>query len=43
LEKSLIERVIRYFKDKTESFYDYYPSISKKKNIIVIYNMYTIG
>ena len=25
LEKSLIERVIQYFKDRTESFDDYYP------------------
>ncbi|HET7643522.1 MAG TPA: hypothetical protein VFK40_08435, partial [Nitrososphaeraceae archaeon] len=25
LEKSLIERVMQYFKDRTESFDDYYP------------------
>lgn len=27
LEKSLIERVIQYFKDRTESFDDYYPKL----------------
>ena len=27
LEKSLIERIIQYFKDRTESFDDYYPCI----------------
>lgn len=32
LEKSLIERVIQYFKDRTESFDDYYPYIINKKN-----------
>ena len=32
LEKSLIERVIQYFKDRTESFDDYYPCIINKKN-----------
>jgi putative transposase len=35
LEKSLIERVIQYFKDRTESFDDYYPCTNnqkKKKN-----------
>jgi putative transposase len=28
-EKSLIERIIQYFKDRTESFDDYYPCNSK--------------
>lgn len=32
LDKSLIERVIQYFKDRTESFDDYYPCINKKRN-----------
>jgi putative transposase len=34
LEKSLIDRkrVMQYFKDRTESFDDYYPCIDKKKN-----------
>ena len=31
LEKSLIERVIQYFKDRTESFDDYYPCSDKKQ------------
>ena len=31
LEKSLIERVIQYFKDRIESFDDYYPCSSKKR------------
>ncbi len=29
LEKNLMERVNQYFKDKTESFDDYYPCIKK--------------
>ena len=32
LEKSLIERVMQYFKDRTESFDDYYPCTTKNKN-----------
>ena len=32
LEKSLIERVMQYFKDRTESFDDYYSCINNKKN-----------
>ena len=31
LKKSLIERVIQYFKDRTESFDDYYPCVDNKK------------
>ena len=31
VEKSLIERIIQYFKDRTESFDDYYPCIDKKE------------
>ena len=38
LEKSLIERVIQYFKDRTESLDDYYPC-----NNNCDLNMYTIG
>ena len=42
LEKSLIERVIQYFKDRTESFDDYYPcnnncDLQHVYNWIVIY------
>jgi putative transposase len=29
IEKSLIERVMQYFKDRTESFDDYYPCTKK--------------
>ena len=32
LEKSLIERVIQYFKDRVESFDDYYPCNSKRRD-----------
>src|ERR671919_1176563 len=32
LEKSLIERVMEYFKDRTECFDDYYPCNTKNKN-----------
>jgi putative transposase len=32
LEKSLIERVVQYFKDRTESFDDYYPCNSKRRD-----------
>ncbi|HET7644658.1 MAG TPA: DDE-type integrase/transposase/recombinase [Nitrososphaeraceae archaeon] len=41
LEKSLIERIIQYFKDRTESFDDYYPCINNKKrdcNLQHVYN-----
>jgi putative transposase len=31
LEKSVIERVIQFFKDRTESFDDYYPCSSSSK------------
>ena len=30
LEKSLIERIMQYFKDRTESFDDYYPCRQRK-------------
>jgi hypothetical protein len=29
VEKSLIERVMQYFKDRTENFDDYYPCLKK--------------
>ena len=32
LERNLIERVIQYFKDRTESFDDYYPCIINQKS-----------
>ena len=32
LEKSLIERVMQYFKDRTECFDDYYPCINHKSS-----------
>ena len=32
LETNLIERVMQYFKDRTESFDDYYPGIQKEEN-----------
>jgi putative transposase len=40
-EKSLIERVMQYFKDRTECFDDYYPCNNIIQNSQ--YNMYTIG
>jgi len=41
LEKSLIERVLQYFKDRTECFDDYYSCINNIK-LSIIYNMYRI-
>ena len=40
IEKSLMERVNQYFKDRTESFDDYYPCIRKDKgcNLFHVYN-----
>jgi len=40
LEKSLIERVMQYFKDRTESFDDYYPCTTKNNNcdLLHVYN-----
>ena len=38
LEKSLIERVIQYFKDRTESFDDYYPCINNNCDLVHVYN-----
>ena len=38
LEKSLIERVIQYFKDRTESFVDYYFCTNKNCDLVHVYN-----
>jgi putative transposase len=39
LEKSFVERVIQYFKDRIESFDDYYPCSKKDKcNLEHVYN-----
>ena len=40
LEKSLVERVMQYFKDRTESFDDYYPCINQNRNcdLLHVYN-----
>ena len=43
LQQNLIERIMQYFKDRTESFDDdYYPCNSKRKEIVIIV-MYIIG
>ena len=38
LEKSLIERVMQYFKDRTESFDDYYPCANTNCDLVHVYN-----
>ena len=38
IEKSLMERVSQYFKDRTESFDDYYPCIKNECNLFHVYN-----
>ena len=39
LEKSLIERIMQYFKDRTESFDDYYPCNNKQNcDLSHVYN-----
>ena len=39
LEKSLMERVMEYFKDRSESFDDYYPCSKKEEyNLEHVYN-----
>ena len=40
LEKSLMERVNQYFKDRIESFDDYYPCMQQKGecNLFHVYN-----
>ena len=42
LEKSLIERVMEYFKDRTENFDDYYPCINNNCDLIHVYNWITL-
>ena len=37
-EKSLMERVNQYFKDRTESFDDYYPCVKNECNLFHVYN-----
>src|SRR5512134_1069041 len=37
-QKSLMERVNQYFKDRTESFDDYYPCIANECNLFHVYN-----
>jgi putative transposase len=37
-EKSIIERVNQYFKDRTESFDDYYPCMLDEYNLFHVYN-----
>ena len=32
IEKSIIERIMQYFKDRVESFDDYYPCNSKRRD-----------
>lgn len=39
-EKSIIDRTIQYFKDRTEGFDDYYPCL---REILVIFYMYITG
>ena len=38
IEKSLIERVNQYFKDRIESFDDYYPCVKDECTIFHVYN-----
>ncbi|HJT84292.1 MAG TPA: hypothetical protein VJ697_07405 [Nitrososphaeraceae archaeon] len=38
IEKNLIERVNQYFKDRTESFDDYYPCVKNECNLFHVYN-----
>ena len=38
LEKSLMERVNQYFKDRIESFDDYYPCMQNDCNLFHVYN-----
>ncbi|MGZ5501811.1 MAG: hypothetical protein ACXWEW_11740, partial [Nitrososphaeraceae archaeon] len=38
LEKSLMERVNQYFKDRIENFDDYYPCIRNECNLFHVYN-----
>ena len=40
LEKRIIERVMKYFKDKTENFDDYYPYINNQKRNCELQNAY---
>jgi len=37
-QKSLMERVNQYFKDRTENFDDYYPCMQDECNLFHVYN-----
>jgi hypothetical protein len=37
-EKSLMERINQYFKDRIESFDDYYPCVKNECNLFHVYN-----
>ena len=38
LEKSLMERVNQYFKDRTENFDNYYPCVKNECNLLHVHN-----
>ncbi len=38
IEKSLMERVNQYFKDRTELFDDYYPCVKNECNLFHVHN-----
>jgi putative transposase len=38
IEKSLMERVNQYFKERIESFDDYYPCVKNECNLLHVYN-----
>ncbi|MDR4511505.1 MAG: hypothetical protein MRJ93_07350 [Nitrososphaeraceae archaeon] len=40
MEKSLIERVMQYFKDRTECFDEYYSCVKKSKNNCDLQHVY---
>jgi putative transposase len=40
LEKSLMERVNQYFKDRIESFNDYYPCMQQKEGECYLFHVY---
>jgi putative transposase len=40
VEKSLMERVNQYFKDRIESFDDYYPCVKNECNLFHVHNGY---
>ena len=40
-EKSLMERVNQYFKDRTESFDDYYPCVKNECNLFHVHSLFS--